>query len=524
MESERLRITLDRPDKIYYAGQTVKGEICLNLTKRTKIRAIKVQSTGKAKCKWMEILRKNSNESNRSLFYTSKEIFAYNEMCLPAFDPQGLELNSGEHVFDFSFTLATHLPSAFKGNYGAIKHKMCIIIQRPWAFDERHVIPLMVIKNMPLPLGYRLHPTPLEKQITKTISLFGTRPITMLALLPEEFAVRGETMRICVTVINNSNTNVEKLRFCILQYINYHSFLPVRRQKTEIITIATKETGAVQRKSERSFAHELIIPLTAQPTDHELSDAIKISYELRVEAVLRGLFKNLVLNLPFKLYSNELGESRERHSRPSTGGSGDYRPALGNGAGNPFEPNLEGSPTHSSQPGESSESSSMNSTTTDSSAATLSPAVGGTALSYTSDSSSVCNRGSLRSSNVPYLRYWSNSPPYAAVSDSPRHNLLTRRESGSTRGNTHFTHCPAVSEAVAVAAAVAAAANDSTLMQAAAAAASDTVIMNAAAAAAAVSFLSSRSSHGTQELPPSYEELFGNASAPPVSTPSDTAK
>uniref|UniRef100_A0A1A9Z9X0 Arrestin_C domain-containing protein n=1 Tax=Glossina pallidipes TaxID=7398 RepID=A0A1A9Z9X0_GLOPL len=496
----------------------------------TACKAIKVQSTGKAKCKWMEILRKNSNDSNRSLFYTSKEIFAYNEMCLPAFDPQGLELNSGEHVFDFSFTLATHLPSAFKGNYGAIKHKMCIIIQRPWAFDERHVIPLMVMKNMPLPLGYRLHATPLEKQITKTISLFGTRPITMLALLPEEFAVRGEPMRICVTVINNSNTNVEKLRFCILQYINYHSFLPVRRQKTEIITIATKETGAVQKKSERSFAHELIIPLTAQPTDHELSDAINISYELRVEAVLRGLFKNLVLNLPFTLYSNELGESRER-PRPLTSGNGDYIPALGNGAGNPFEPDLEdtvGSPTHSSQRGESSESSSMNSTTTDSSAATLSPAVGGTVLSYTSDSSSMCNntstRASLRSSNVPYLRYWSSSPPYAAVSDSPRHNLSTRRESGASRGNTHFTHCPAVSEAVAVAAAVAAAANDSTLMQAAAAAANDTAIMNAAAAAAAVSFLSSRSSQGAQELPPSYEELFGNASAPPVSTPSEAAK
>uniref|UniRef100_A0A1A9V144 Arrestin_C domain-containing protein n=1 Tax=Glossina austeni TaxID=7395 RepID=A0A1A9V144_GLOAU len=478
----------------------------------------------------MEILRKNSNDSNRSLFYTSKEIFAYNEMCLPAFDPQGLELNSGEHVFDFSFTLATHLPSAFKGSYGAIKHKMCIIIQRPWAFDERHVIPLMVIKNMPLPLGYRLHPTPLEKQITKTISLFGTRPITMLALLPEEFAVRGEPMRICVTVINNSNTNVEKLRFCILQYINYHSFLPVRRQKTEIITIATKETGAVQKKSERSFAHELIIPLTAQPSDHELSDAINISYELRVEAVLRGLFKNLVLNLPFKLYSNELGESREG-PRPLASGDGDYIPALGNGAGNPFEPDFEdtiGSPTHSSQRGESSESSSMNSTTTDSSAATLSPAVGGTVLSYTSDSSSMCNntstRASLRSSNVPYLRYWSSSPPYAAVSDSPRHNLLTRRESGSSRGNTHFTHFPAVSEAVAVAAAVAAAANDSTLMQAAAAAANDTAIMNAAAAAAAVSFLNSRSSQGAQELPPSYEELFGNASAPPVSTPSEAAK
>ena len=33
-----MRITLDNPDKIYIAGQTIKGEIWFNLTKRTKIR------------------------------------------------------------------------------------------------------------------------------------------------------------------------------------------------------------------------------------------------------------------------------------------------------------------------------------------------------------------------------------------------------------------------------------------------------------------------------------------------------
>lgn len=38
MENERLRITLDKPDKVYIAGQTIKGEIWLNLTKRAKIR------------------------------------------------------------------------------------------------------------------------------------------------------------------------------------------------------------------------------------------------------------------------------------------------------------------------------------------------------------------------------------------------------------------------------------------------------------------------------------------------------
>lgn len=38
MENERMRITLDNPNKLYIAGQTIKGEIWFNLTKRTKIR------------------------------------------------------------------------------------------------------------------------------------------------------------------------------------------------------------------------------------------------------------------------------------------------------------------------------------------------------------------------------------------------------------------------------------------------------------------------------------------------------
>lgn len=38
MATEKLRITLNNPEKVYSAGETIKGEICLNLTKRTKIR------------------------------------------------------------------------------------------------------------------------------------------------------------------------------------------------------------------------------------------------------------------------------------------------------------------------------------------------------------------------------------------------------------------------------------------------------------------------------------------------------
>lgn len=396
----------------------------------------------------MEILRKtsntSSNETTRSLFYSSKEIYAHNEIPLSVFEPRGIELSAGEHTFDFSMPLEWNLPSSFKGSHGSIKYKLRILIQRPWSFDERHSIPVTVMKNMPLPPMYRLNPTPLEKQITKTISLFGSRPISMLALLPEDFAVRGEPMRICVTVTNNSGTNVEKLRFCVLQYVCYYSHLPLRVQKVEIIPVVNKETGSVHKKSERSFAHELLIPENAQPTDDELSGVINVTYELRVEAVLRGFFKNLVLNMPFKLYTNETEAAiRLPACPPMPPEGGDM------GVGNPFETSSGsvyspldssiGSPSHSSH--YSSESGSLNSTTSDSSAATLSPAVGGTALSYTSGSSSQfnspSNRASLRSnSNVPYMPYSSSPlmissyPPPAAhmppypMSDSPQYSLM----------------------------------------------------------------------------------------------------
>ncbi|XP_053969020.1 arrestin domain-containing protein 3 isoform X1 [Anastrepha ludens] len=529
METERLRITLSNPEKLYTAGETIKGEVCVNLTKRTKIRAIKVQITGKGKCKWMEILRKNSNnESARSLFYSGKEIYAHDEHTLPVFEPRGIELSPGEHTFEFSIPLSLYLPSSFKGSYGSIKYKLRVLIQRPWTFDERYIIPLSILKHMPLSPCYRLNPTALEKQITKTISLFGTRPITMVALLPEDSAVRGEPLRICATVTNNSTTNVEKLRFTVLQYIFYYSHVPLRVQKMECLTIANKETGAVHKKSERSFAHELMIPHTAQPSDELLSGVINISYELRVEAVLRGFFKNLTLNLPFKIYSRGTGGVLNNLSgappRPPPRCGNRNSVSVGmvanitaSEAGNPFEnnattltvatyPSLEssiGSPSHSSQ---YSESSSVHSITSDSSAATLSPAVCAAEPSYASGTSSQFNspsaRASLRSSTVPYVMYQPISSPiminsyppaqvpqYPPLSESPGYSLM---------------HLPAgVSPPTEPTTAALLRQESST---------------SSTSAAARTSFLHGLQPPGAHELPPSYEELFGSATAPPASS------
>lgn len=37
METDRMRITIDKAEKIYIAGETIRGKIYLNILKRTKL-------------------------------------------------------------------------------------------------------------------------------------------------------------------------------------------------------------------------------------------------------------------------------------------------------------------------------------------------------------------------------------------------------------------------------------------------------------------------------------------------------
>lgn len=57
MESERLRITLDSADRVYFAGDIIRGEIWMNVNKRTKIRG-KCQSS--ITCRFLECTSQSS--------------------------------------------------------------------------------------------------------------------------------------------------------------------------------------------------------------------------------------------------------------------------------------------------------------------------------------------------------------------------------------------------------------------------------------------------------------------------------
>lgn len=101
-------------------------------------------------------------------------------------------------------------------------------------------------------------------------------------------------------VTNHSKVHVEKIKFALNKIIDYHSKTPLAI-KREIHRMLKKEAGGVSKKTEQRYEHIIEVPTTAPSQDANTSRLIHIKYELKVEAKLGGLYKNLVITIPITI-------------------------------------------------------------------------------------------------------------------------------------------------------------------------------------------------------------------------------
>lgn len=99
---------------------------------------------------------------------------------------------------------------------------------------------------------------------------------------------------------NHSKVHVEKIKFALNKIIDYHSKTPLAI-KREIHRMLKKEAGGVSKKTEQRYEHVIEVPTTMPSQDSITSRLIHIKYELKVEAKLGGLYKNLVITIPITI-------------------------------------------------------------------------------------------------------------------------------------------------------------------------------------------------------------------------------
>lgn len=203
---------------------------------------------------------------------------------------------------------------------------MEFVVDKPWKFDERQTIVLNIVQTVNL--NYSLGTLQsFENQLTRNIGYIGSGPISLHVFVPKCGYTHGDKIPVQVInimpnyhlmnffanyvemihvdflfsqaiVTNHSKVHVEKLKFALNKIIDYHSKSPGLAIKREIHRLLKKEAGGVSKKTEQRYEHMIEVPITTPSQDSKTSRLIHIKYELKIEAKLGGLYKNLMITVP----------------------------------------------------------------------------------------------------------------------------------------------------------------------------------------------------------------------------------
>lgn len=110
---------IDNPLGIYYAGQTVKGRVDLEMDRPKNIRGVCLHVNGYARSSWSESGSPTTlslrTDVNKKTYTAEEEYFSYKIYLGTPPQDEGFILPSGLHSYDFSVDLPQDLPTSFEG-------------------------------------------------------------------------------------------------------------------------------------------------------------------------------------------------------------------------------------------------------------------------------------------------------------------------------------------------------------------------------------------------------------------------
>ncbi|KAF2905352.1 hypothetical protein ILUMI_00825 [Ignelater luminosus] len=286
---EECNVVLDNEE--FYPGQVISGRVECNFSTENKVRAIRVRFKGRAKVHWRE--GRYGNYSADETYFEMESDLLDGEMIIP----------QGQHKYPFSFNLPFLLPPSISHEYGNVRYTVQATINRPWAFDHRNKKMFTVNSYTDLnTMDEAKKPIELTK-VKRPFSLFSERgPITINVKLPITGHVPSQMVTFSSHVKNNSNVNVQEVRFKLVQRFEFRCKLRTKSIDTILAQEFAIIDSAISPGCEKSWdLLELRVPANMFIGNLSFCNIIKSFFELRGEVVLPLPHRNLELAIPLLL-------------------------------------------------------------------------------------------------------------------------------------------------------------------------------------------------------------------------------
>ncbi|XP_064550790.1 arrestin domain-containing protein 17 [Drosophila montana] len=304
--SNNCQITFDQNEHgTYFTGQVVTGKVIVNFNKTKKLRGIKLQISGYACAQWRRkhgrALPTNQFRPGRKRFFMGREDYIASTTYLMGSEQgQTFNIDAGSYTYTFACPIPSHCPSSFEGIYGHIRYLAKVTFIRPGASNRTTNVGFTVLKLLDLNQENKLLREPASSEGMEYFCFMHTKPVHMKVTLQQQGYVPGQFMLIHADVRNNSSSDCKKLMIMIYLRATYTADTPALRTVSEKILLAKREGGPVLHNCQKSYTESLRIPATA-PTCEHLSKVVRVSYEVRIVAVMNWLMANPKVVIPITI-------------------------------------------------------------------------------------------------------------------------------------------------------------------------------------------------------------------------------
>ncbi|XP_061939499.1 arrestin domain-containing protein 17 isoform X6 [Apis cerana] len=199
----RIDIVLDHPQKVYYSGHQISGNVHLELDEPTNALGIRLKCKGEA-----QVYFTDRSAGIRRKF-SAFENYLHVETYVVGDGKEKSVITGG--VYPFSLTLPEKLPCSFEGRYGRVRYSIRALLDVTTIYRfSTNIIPFTVAPILDLnrdPLA------PLLINIKQSKMYIGqTEPLTVSMSLPVRGYVPGQAIPITILMTNLSTVVVTKIR------------------------------------------------------------------------------------------------------------------------------------------------------------------------------------------------------------------------------------------------------------------------------------------------------------------------
>ncbi|XP_022653097.1 arrestin domain-containing protein 2-like [Varroa jacobsoni] len=281
-------IVLDNESLLYFPGSFLTGQVIVELDDDTPVQGLYFHIVGEGIVK----MSGNANQQDKENYID------FRMRLLGENTKQSVALSPGVHSFPFKLGLPLGMPSTFLGKHGWVQYFCKAALKEPSGLTHKNQQVFIVMSPIDLNLEPSLLTQPFNCEVQEKVGqgCFSTGMINCRVRLDKGGYVPGESIGLKATINNQSRVAIKKTKAILTETIQYTAKNKV--VATEIRELATIEKGKIEPRQISDWDNELLYIPPLPPTNLRGCHLIRIQYDVFFVVILKGLQKDIRLQLP----------------------------------------------------------------------------------------------------------------------------------------------------------------------------------------------------------------------------------